>query len=66
MYTLIAPPRVPVGVIKSFGPLGPKYEVETPIRQLEDGDWLVRILLLESGEGAEYRLSRLLRDPEAA
>lgn len=63
--TVIAPPTVPVGIIKSFGPFGPKYEVGESIEQLEDGDWLVEIVLVETGEKAAYRRSQLLDDPEA-
>ncbi|MCL2626594.1 MAG: DUF5397 domain-containing protein [Cystobacterineae bacterium] len=56
---------IPLGKIKSFGLLGPKYEVGRPLRQLEDGDWLVEITVVETGEKAEYRLTRLVADPEA-
>lgn len=58
-------PAVPVGAIKTFGELGPKYEVGEAIRRLDDGDWMVRITLVETGEEAEYRLSHMQRDPEA-
>ena len=58
-------PYVPTGAIKSFGAVGPKYEVGRPLRQLSDGDWMIKILLVESGEQAEYRLSQLLADPKA-
>jgi hypothetical protein len=58
-------PVVPVGKIKSFGPFGPKYEVREPLRALDDGDWLIAIRMVETGEQTEYRLSRLLQDPEA-
>ena len=57
-------PVVPVGKIKSFGAFGPKYEVREPTRQLADGDWLVIVRMVETGEETEYRLSRLLQDPE--
>ncbi len=63
--TLIAPPPVPVGIIKSFGPFGPKYEVGEPVEQLEDGDWLVEIVLVETGEKTVYRRTHILDDPEA-
>lgn len=63
--TVIAPPPVPVGVIKSFGAFGPKYEVGEPVEQLDDGNWLVEIVLVETGEKAVYRLTDLLDDPEA-
>lgn len=55
----------PRGRIKSFGPCGPKYEVGEPTRRTDDGDWMVAIVLVESGERAEYPLSHLLRDPDA-
>jgi hypothetical protein len=61
----VALPAVPVGKIKSFGPFGPKYEVGLALRPVGDTDWLVEIKLIESGETAEYRLSRILDDPEA-
>ncbi len=59
------PKALPVGRIKSFGPFGPKYEVGQARKELEDGDWLVGITVIESGEQIEYRLSRLLEDPFA-
>jgi hypothetical protein len=59
------PPAVPVGTIKSFGPCGPKYEVRDVLYPDGHGDWMVRIVLIESGEETEYRLSRLVEDPEA-
>jgi Family of unknown function (DUF5397) len=64
MQTLTAPP-VPIGKIKSFGQVGPKYEVGQPLRQLPDGDWMVEVTLVETGEKAEYRLTRVFDDPEA-
>lgn len=65
MQAIIAPPTVPVGRIKTFGSFGPKYEVGNPVRQLEDGDWMVEITMVETGEKAEYRLTHLADDPEA-
>lgn len=59
------PPAVPFGVIKSFGSFGPKYQVGKPIRQLDDGEWMVEVTMVESGEKSEYRLSHLTNDPEA-
>ena len=58
-------PAVPLGLIKSFGPIGSKYEVMEPLRRLDDGDWMVRIKLVETGEEAEYRYTHLMDDPEA-
>lgn len=61
----IAPPSIPLGTIKTFGIFGPKYQVGNAIRQLDDGDWLVEILLVETGEKAEYRRTSMMEDPEA-
>jgi len=61
----LAPPKIPVGKIKSFGFFGPKYEIGQPLHLLEDGDWMVEITMVETGEKAEYRLTRIENDPEA-
>lgn len=60
-----APPPVPVGKIKSFGPFGPKYEAGLALRRLDDGDWMVEVTMIDTGEKAEYRWTRLTDDPEA-
>jgi hypothetical protein len=65
MQSVVAPPRVPAGKIKSFGYFGPKYEVGQAIRQLEDGNWMIEVILVETGEKTEYRWTRLLDDPDA-
>lgn len=65
MQAVIAQPSVPVGTIKSFGAFGPKYEVGKPVRQLQDGDWLIEVKMVDTGETAEYSLSHLADDPEA-
>jgi len=65
MTAVIAPPPIPVGKIKSFGAFGPNYEVGRALRQLDDGDWLVDIKMVETGETAEYRMTHILDDPEA-
>jgi len=56
---------IPVGKIKSFGPFGPKCEVGQALRRSEGGDWMVEVKMVESGETAEYRLTRLLDDQGA-
>jgi Family of unknown function (DUF5397) len=61
----VARPPHPLGQIKSFGFFGPKYEVGPVLRQLDDGDSMVEITLVESGEKTEYRLTHLNNDPEA-
>jgi len=65
MQEVTAPPPIPVGKIKSFGAFGPKYEVGHALRQLDDGDWLVEVKMVETGETAEYRMTHLTEDPEA-
>jgi hypothetical protein len=65
MQVAIAPPPIPVGKIKSFGPFGPKYEVGQALCQLDDGDWLIEVTMIETGEKAEYRWTHLSDDPEA-
>jgi hypothetical protein len=59
------PPPVPVGTFRSFGPLGPKYVVGQPTHALDDGDWMVSITVLDTGEQVEYRRTHLLADPLA-
>lgn len=65
MAAAVTLPFIPAKAIKSFGAVGPKYEVGRPLRQLAAGDWMIEITLVESGERAEYPLSRILADPEA-
>ena len=58
-------PVIPIGTIKSFGPFGPQYEVGRALRQLDDGDWMIEVKMVQSGEKAEYRLTHLTKDSEA-
>jgi hypothetical protein len=59
------PPVLPIGKIKTFGTLGPKYEIMGSGHPAENGDWLVPIRVVESGEELDYRYSRLILDPDA-
>lgn len=45
MQANIDAPTIPVGKIKSFGPFWPKYEVGQALRQLDDGDWMVKVTM---------------------
>jgi hypothetical protein len=56
---------VQIGQIKTFGIDGPKYEVTDSGRPSKEGEWLVPIRVIESGEELEYRYSRFTLDPEA-
>ncbi len=62
-YAHVTPPIT--GKIKTFGPVGPPYEVGRPVRQLDNGDWLFEVTMVETGERAEYRLGRIVDDPDA-
>ncbi|MBK1414300.1 DUF5397 domain-containing protein [Haemophilus influenzae] len=57
--------QIPTGCIKQFGQFGVPYVVGEVAEFLPDGDVLVNITLLQSGEKDIYRLSHLLGDPEA-
>lgn len=57
--------QIPTGCIKQFGQFGVPYVVVEVAEFLPDGDVLVNITLLQSGEKDIYRLSHLLEDPEA-
>nr|WP_314742011.1 DUF5397 family protein [uncultured Haemophilus sp.] len=59
------PQQVPTGAIKQFGPFGIPYIVGDIAQKMDNGDYLVNITLLQSGEKDLYRLSSLLEDPEA-
>lgn len=63
--TLIVPPPVPTGAFKTFGPFGTTYQVGKVLNQLSDGDWMVQITMIDTGEQAEYRLTHLNDDPGA-
>lgn len=65
MQAVVTPPAVPVGKVKSFGPFGPKYVVGQALHQLADGDWMIEVTMIETGEKAEYRWTHLTDDPEA-
>ena len=56
---------VPVGRFKTFGPLGPKYEIVGAKYQGPNEEWLVPIRLVDSGEQTEYSHARLQQDPDA-
>ena len=55
---------IPVGTIKSFGPYGPEYEVRGPAEP-ENGERMVKIVIVRTGEELTYELESVLQDPEA-
>lgn len=50
---------------KRFGADGPPYEVGRPLRKFGEGDWLVEVTMVETGEKTACRLSRIAEDPDA-
>ena len=53
-----------VGTWRRFGVAGPVYEIVSAEEELPDGDRLMRIRVLETGEEVGYRLTYILDDPE--
>ncbi len=58
------PVAVPVGAVKQFGPYGPEYEVLGPAEP-ENGEQMVHIVIVRTGEELTYELEAVLADPEA-
>jgi hypothetical protein len=59
-------PNLPIGKIKTFGKHGPYYEIKDIGYQGEDGEWMIPIRVVESGEELDYRYTRLALDPDAS
>ena len=58
-------PQALLGTYRRFGPVGPVYKVVDVIRELDD-DTLMKIIVVQTGEEAEYRYTHILDDPEEA
>jgi hypothetical protein len=52
-----------VGTWRRFGVVGPVYEIIGSGTELPDGDRLMRIRVVETGEEVDYRLAEILNDP---
>ncbi|MBF0333732.1 MAG: DUF5397 family protein [Alphaproteobacteria bacterium] len=52
-----------IGTWRRFGLAGPVYQVVKEERELPNGDHLMRVRVVESGEEIEYKLSDILDDP---
>ena len=65
MTTKPSRPVVPVGQYRTFGAEGPVYQVVGMGHESTEGEWLVPIRVVESGEELDYRYSRFAKDPEA-
>ncbi|CAA2106567.1 hypothetical protein MBUL_03737 [Methylobacterium bullatum] len=56
-------PQGLVGTWRRFGQVGPVYEIVSVGNALADGEWLMRVRVLETGEEIDYRLTDVLDDP---
>ena len=54
-----------IGAIKTFGEFGEPYEVLGLSRPGAEGDWLMKIRMVKTGEETEYSYRHILDDPEA-
>lgn len=65
--SLPLPPSIDdLGRYHRLGETGPAYEVIGPLQPIEaEGDWLMKILILEIGEEVTYRASDIRDDPDA-
>ena len=52
-----------VGTWRRFGSLGPLYEIIHAGKTLADGDRVMRVRVVESGEEVDYNLTSILDDP---
>jgi hypothetical protein len=52
-----------VGTWRRFGTVGPVYEITGIADTLPDGDCLMRIRVVESGEELDYRFTDIRDDP---
>jgi len=53
-----------VGSVRTFGKYGPMYEVTGFAPPSPEGEPMVSILVIESGETLDYELDAVLADPE--
>ena len=61
---LAKPLPVPTGAIKQFGPYGPEYEVLDAAAP-ENGEEMVNIVIVRTGEELTYPLQAVLAEQEA-
>jgi hypothetical protein len=54
-----------IGQFRTFGFFGPTYQVLEPIKKNNQGDWMLRIQVVETGEETEYPYTQAKDDPEA-
>ncbi len=57
-------PEQLVGTWRRFGPVGPVYEILGVGNALPDGDQMMRVRVIESGEEVDYKLTDIFDDPK--
>jgi len=62
--TMIPQPQTLVGTWRRFGSVGPVYEIIGTGDDLSDGDRMMRVRVIESGEEVDYRFTDILEDPK--
>ncbi len=62
--SIVPQPATLVGTWRRFGPMGPVYEIIAMGNELPDGDHLMRVRVIESGEEVDYRFTDILEDPK--
>ncbi len=56
-------PQILVGTWRRFGRTGPVYEILAQSGSSADGDRMMRVRVIESGEELDYPLDEVLDDP---
>ena len=56
-------PQAVVGTWRRFGLVGPVYELMAKKGDLQNGDSLMRVRVVETGEEVDYKLTDILDDP---
>jgi hypothetical protein len=62
--SMIPQPSSLVGTWRRFGAVGPVYEIIAAGKELPDGDRIMRVRVVESGEEVDYRFTEILDDPK--
>lgn len=57
-------PRSLIGTWRRFGINGPVYEIVGIGNELAEGDRLMRIRIVETGEEVDYRFTDIVDDPK--
>ncbi len=60
---MIPQPSSLVGTWRRFGAVGPVYEIIGAGVELPNGDRMMRVRVIESGEEVDYRFTDILDDP---